>query len=1016
MQLYPQFYRKHGVRRMSDLTSPQLSLAAELELPKESVAHHLVYDDLDIGPQPEGLLFKQYSGRVLVEHVTELVDPIGGPRPNRSTPENVLIKGYHRRFRTMRPLHDFERSMRDPRTLATVNYAPLIQLNRYMRSVFSTYYQWHNVLKTALHTVNLRLAGNDRQHFMVAEVPRRLPSIAMLKKVSGDHSGIPRKLLDVVAKPEYQFLVEFWKWLGADRDASLFSQINADHYDRVNLVWTDNGRFIVMNLQSLLEVSNQDEEDDEGSTKLQRRFLKFLIAIVEQRTATADSEALDKVDQETDEDPTNDEATETSAAKTDAKTEESEIDADIERLERIDADEAIDRTEEVVGDLIPEPKPPKEEIVARATAMMEEGALSPAQHRRLTKIVENAKGLKNPFGEGTLDEFRTIQPEDLQIQPDEIKIPKVAGVTDESMFESTLNVFDRKYLTDVFDKDVVNAALAIEKSGVIVSNYEVEDVETASDHYRVVTMKLTPIDGESSTIRFRLPVVDETGQFRAGNVNYRLRKQRADKPIRKVNSNTVALTSYYAKVFVERSEKSVVNYPKWLHKQIMTIGLDDEDPRITNIKPVDTFVSDVELPRIYTTLAKRFREVTTQNKERLYVDYTRRKSTFGTEVVESVEKDGFVFAGMVGKDPIVVDENSAFYRVKNGERQLLGQIENLLQLDPTKAPVEIAEFRLFSRNVPVIIALGHRFGLSKLMRILDVTPRRVLSGARLNMEEGEYAIRFADETLVFDRSNVKAAMVLAGLNRYHKTIRQYSVDSFDDPEIYANIMEDNGMRIGFIRELELAMDMFVDPITEDLLKQMNEPITLAELLIRSVELLMIDYHPDETDMQAMRVRGYERMAGAVYTEIVKSVRRFRSRGVGTEAKVEMNPEAVWMAINTDPSIGQVEESNPIENIKEKELLTYMGTGGRSAQSMVKRTRNFHPSDMGVVSEATVDSSAVAVNAYLSANPQFANLRGLTKEYDPKSTGNSSMISTSALTAPAVDMDDPKRINISSFVG
>lgn len=1017
MQVYPQFYRGYGVRRMGDLTSPTLSLASELVLPKESVAHHFVYDDLDIGPQPDGALFKNFPGRVLVKHVADLHDPIGGPRPDLSTPKAVLLKGYHRRYRTMRPLHDLERSLRDPRTLATLNYAPLVQLHKYMRSVFSTYYQWNNVLRTSLYTLNETLAGNDRQHFLVGEVPRRLPSIAMLKKVSKDYASIPRKLLDVVAKPQYQFLVEFWKWLGSDRQESMFAQIDAEHYDRVNIVWMDNGRWIVMNLQTLMEISQADEEDDEGSTKLQRRFLKFLIAIVEQRNAGTSSAELDDLEKATDEDPSNDPDQKNVPVKTKSQKEgldETSIDADIEALEDVELDEDVDPTQDIEEDEVPALKAPKESIVDRATTMMEDGTLSPAQHRRLTKIVENAKELKSPYGEGTLEEFRKIQPEDLQIQADEIKIPKVAGVTDESMFESTLNVFDSKYLTSVFDKDIVNAAMAIERSGVIVSNYEVDEVETASDHYRVVTMKLTPIDGEGSTIRFRMPVVDSSGQFKAGGVNYRLRKQRSDKPIRKVNSNTVALTSYYAKVFVERSEKSVVNYPKWLHKQIMTVGLNDEDKRIVTLKPVDTFVSTLKLPRIYTILAKRFREMTTEKGERLYVDYTRRKDVFGEEVVDAVETEGFVFAGMVGKDPIVVDDNNAFYRIKGKERHVLGQIEDLLQLDATKAPVEIAEFRLFSGNVPVVIALGHRFGLTKLMKILGVQPRRVLSGERMNLEMNEYAVKFADETLIFDRSNTKAAMILSGLNRYHKTIRRYSVDTFDDPEIYANVMEDNGVRIGFIRELELAMDMFVDPITEDLLRQMEEPVTLAELMIRSVELLMIDYHPDETDMQHMRIRGYERMAGAVYGEMVKSVRKFRSRGVGTAAKIEMNPEAVWMAINTDPSIGQVEESNPIENIKEKELITYMGSGGRSAQSMVKRTRKFHESDLGVVSEATVDSSAVAVNAYLSANPQFANLRGLTNEYDPKTTGNTSMVSTSMLTAPASDMDDPKRIGFISI--
>lgn len=374
--------------------------------------------------------------------------------------------------------------------------------------------------------------------------------------------------------------------------------------------------------------------------------------------------------------------------------------------------------------------------------------------------------------------------------------------------------------------------------------------------------------------------------------------------------------------------------------------MDSEDESVTDLKHIKTFVSDQTLPRIYTILSHHFREFTVDGKYQIYVDYTRRLTRFTDAVVLAVETDGFVFVGMSGNDPLVVDQNNTFYLVKNGKREILGRIEDLLGLDASKAPVEIAELQLFSRTIPVGIVLGHRMGLSELMSLLEVVPRRVPVGERLTLTDDEYALRFADESLVFNKDNQKAQLVLAGFNRYHRSIRQYNVDTFDDSEVYVNVMEDSGIRVGSVRELELTMDMFVDPITRDLLVEMNEPTTLAGLLIRSCELLMLDWHPDETDMSAMRIRGYERMAGAVYSELLKGVRRYRSRGVGSAAKVDINPEAVWMNINKDASISQIEESNPIQNLKEKELVTYMGTGGRGTRSMVKHTRAFHKNDLG----------------------------------------------------------------------
>jgi hypothetical protein len=1001
MQPYATFYRRHGVRLKDHVVSPPFAAVGDLVLPKESLVHHLGSDGVVLGPEPDDVLFKNHEGRVLVEHVQELSAPVGGPRPDRTTPATTLYRNYHRRYRTMRPLNDFDKSLRDPRTLIVENYAHLSRLWQYMRSIYAGYYKSRNVLKTVIETMNLRCEGNDRQHYLVVEAPKRLPNLAMLKKASAGYKGMPKPLLEVFAKPEQLFLLEMWTWLGETKDQSILSDLKPENYRKINLVYVESGRWFVLNLAALLELFNEGaEEGGEGSTQMQRYFLRMMIAVFEQRTQFVES---GNVNEDTD--------STTAAEKEPRPMDDASIDADLDQLDQLSEDVV---EEDVTRPMADTPSNPTDAILARVAHMAEEGRLSPAQQRRFISMIDKSSNLPNPFGEGTLNDYRQITQKDLELNPELINLPKMAGVTDESMLESTLMAFDSQYVNTILNKDITNAALSLQQAGVIVTDYSVETVEDAANHYQKVTMRVAPVDGEPSTVRFRVPVVDPSGVFISNDVKYRLRKQRSDKPIRKTSPNDVALTSYYAKAFVSRSQKSVVNYPKWLSKKIEIIGMDDDNKVITNLKHSKTFVSEVKLPRVYTILSQTFREFTVSGKYRIFVDYQRRVEEFGEEIINAVETDGFVLVGMQGKTPIVVDDSSTFYSVEGKEYQVLGRIEDLIEIDAAEAPVEIAELRLFSKSPPVGIVLGHRMGLTRLMETLEVTPRRVPVGERVNIGDYEYGIRFADETLIFNKEDQKAQLVLAGFNRYYRTIKRYNVDAFDDPEVYANVMEDNGIRVGYLRELELAMDMFVDPITKDLLIGMSEPTTLQGLLIRSCEMLMIDWHPDETDLEHMRIRGYERIAGAVYSELLRGVRRYRSRGAGSAAKIEMNPEAVWYAINKDSSISQVEESNPIQNLKEKELVTYMGSGGRTTRSMVKHTRAFTKSDMGVISEATVDSQTVGVNAYLSANPQFQNLRGTTDRYEKGKTGSSSLISTSALLSPAVDMDDPKRANFVSI--
>ena len=61
--------------------------------------------------------------------------------------------------------------------------------------------------------------------------------------------------------------------------------------------------------------------------------------------------------------------------------------------------------------------------------------------------------------------------------------------------------------------------------------------------------------------------------------------------------------------------------------------------------------------------------------------------------------------------------------------------------------------------------------------------------------------------------------------------------------------------------------------------------------------------------------------------------------------------------------------------------------------------------MGVISEATKDSSDVGINTYTSANPNFDSVHGTTKRVDMKNLKMSSLFSTSALLSVGSDHDD-----------
>lgn len=1065
--LYNLFYRKFGIRKVEQLLMPPLPPTQLLDLPKKSLLHYLGHGASDSGPASDEFLFRNINKPIMADHVVQLADSKGAPRRANVAAE-PLIRNYHTKNRRLRRIRNLETAVRDERTLVVYNYALLPQLYRYQRSYYAAYFQWWNQQVTLWDSVAKIAATTDRNQFIQISLPQVLPSLADFK-LCGQLDAPTQRMVKVFNTPEALTLLELWKWFGAERGISAMKGLPQSAFSKVNLIFQEGGRWFVLNLGVLdnWRISSEEELAAPGNTKdpkknkgfkpdqFQKRFLRLMMVLMETRTSTPpewkdDEEAAAvkeaKGDQQPevfvqqagapviDEDGVARVKTEVKKVPVDAEVQEAAEHGEATKAEDIEIDHELEAqidADLAALDAVVHPDEPTEvehqlavqELTAHPLEMnfdtgistlldqfAESGSMSAAEYRRFQDLSQSYKKIKAPDGSGTLDQFSKVTKEMLAIK-ESPTIKDIPTVLDKSMLKSSLLEFDERYVKEIMHKHVASMVLCAQNAGYAVTGYEkerIDDIQGSNDFYHA---KLVPLEGAPSNFRFMLPVVSpEDGTYMTNGVNYRLRKQRGDLPIRKVAPDKVALTSYYGKIFVTRSEKRVNNYGLWLTNQVRALGLDEVDTLVVNMHTSNVFDSKFECPRLYSILAHEFRSFGSDGWS-FNFDHTKRAELFGEDNLKTLEKEGRVVVAKNKQGALMVmDPDGALYEVKDGELVDHPSLEEMLRLESTKAPVDFAEVKVLGKQVPLGVVLGWELGLDRLMRLLKVRPRRVPAGQRVNLESYEYAVVFADETLVFNRDDRYASMILAGFNEYHRTIRQFSVYEFDKRGVYLNVLEGAGLTARYLREISLQFRMFVDPIAHELLVQMGEPTTYRGLLLRSAEMLLNDAHPDELDSRYMRIKGYERFAGAVYTELVKAIRVHEGRPGKARAALDIDPYAVKKAINQDPSVALVSEINPIQNLKEMEAVTYGGVGGRSSRSMTKRTRAYHPNDMGTISESTVDSSDVAINTYTSADPQFDSLLGTSKRYEIGKTGVTALLSTSALLSVGATNDDPKRVN------
>lgn len=1079
MPLYTPYFRKYGVLRAVQLAAPLINKLSALELPKDTVLHYMPEDETELGiPQTHSILINN-TRLLMTEHVTQLGDNKGNPRPLPVPPQSFK-RDYHRLNRRTREMLKPETTMRDPITIVVENYSLLNHLYRYPTNYFRAYSKWWNI-QTALWSKAGQIGRDypNRNQFLQCRLPTLLPTLNLLRRGEGE---MTRSLLSNFTQPESLFILEIWKWLGEKRAESAIARAKPEELARMNLIFIEQDRWLMVNLGLMDKWRKRPEAEGGNETHkgileplmIQKRFLRLLMSLMEVRTSGEAEAVADQIDtasvlvdgqtspgsQETPDTvitvarsepvklvvPTEDgkstkikltanlnldrlptelveETAENQAAIDEAIT------LDLEALDRIQArfeqrmadgqeDSPTDASTGEISAMIkyvPNERTLDGGVMKKMDQLADAGLCTGAEYRRMTALSTAYQRLPNPFGDGSLGDMTEIQPSDLQLSTVP-QIPDMLQVPDKTMLKSTIKDFDKQYLDKVYRKDLVRMVLAAQHAGAAVTGFTVDEYKDVLNHYEKIAIQLTPVVGKVSTVYSKLPKVRPDGTYVDNGSRYRMRKQRGDVPIRKLSPSRVALTSYYNKVFVSRSEKQVSNYPGWLTNQIAAMAIDESNEQITHSMLADVSDTTIHTPRIYSIMAARFRSFELHERIDNYTydfffDYHARKAHFGAERVEAVEKEGLLVIGKMhdSSNLLVVDNTNTIYECKGLELKSLGTLESMLEL-AGRPPAETAEIRIFGKQVPVGLFLAYHLGLTELFTLMGVTPRKVPTGTRAYMDSDEIALRFEDEMWIFPQDQGSRTLILSGLAQYEKITRNYPVHLFDRKDIYYNVLEQARIGMRYLREMDLLVEMFVDPITEDILKEMGEPTDFISLVLRACQLLETDWSPAETDMAYMRIKGYERFAGALYAELVKAIRQQRSRGSMANAKIDMHPDAVWIGIQLDSVKKAVEESNPVHNAREPEEVTFAGVGGRSNRSMVGRTRVFHLNDTGVISESTKDSSDVAITTFTPADPTLVNVRGMTRRFDPTKDGITSIMSTPALLSPCADRDDPKRVN------
>jgi hypothetical protein len=956
--------------------------------------------------------------------------------------ENTLIRNLskeHPGLKILKTQH-FERFLKTKpnelrKTIPVINFNTIHEKYVYRSTILEYYQMFKNSITTLINNIidydnMLKVKGkHDTNHFVIMEIPDTLYSLPILEKYS-KYETPTTEMVKVFFDTSRLLLLEFFKLLDDDVTTTsvFYKLIETNKAKNVTIVLTKHDKGVFINLKDLysfLKLSKYENSSKVKGHELQKLFFYMLKTVLLMPGFTPedidDNKYGDKLVKLVNKEQPKEEDTPITIVEDndiikhvtkDLKKEDVNV-LDIVENDLKEDDNSITpvpvykskydkhTTIDDINDL-----PIEDATFSMLEELADNKVLPKPKYKKLVELVKEGLNKPSPFKDGKkIKDLTVITKEELTFKEEDAKLPLTNTLSNPKDGEDPLGVRNRKYIKEVYKKDIISTFASLNKSGLIVKDMQRTTHDDILGAYEEYVISVNDMGKSNYDIKVKLPIIDEDGTYKISGNKYILRVNRGDVPIKKIDFNRVSLTSAYGKVFIDRAPAKKLDRGFAIKRQLLKQA---EANLIKNFVAGNLKLIDIKTPSDYSSIG-RYVKSFKYNDFLFNFSYYKRKDIIGDKKLEDIEQGKYVVCGTYKDNILLMDYDNNIVIYKNKKYDIVDTIPNMLKLDMSKVRPEYSLIKVHKKYVSIALMLSYYLGLFNLLKLLNVN-YKVLEGGRVRVKEDNIIVlRFKFNTVVIERSTPENDIILEGFDYEDKELRKVDIDVVNNKPLFKTIFNELGLPLSSVTEIELYENMFVDPVTKTVLEDMKEPTTFIKLLIRASEMLLDDFYHHPNSLKGYSLKGYERIPQYVYKTMVESIKKKKNEEFFGRSRLTVDPYATWRIVNEDSAASLIEDINPIALLKQKEDTTYLGFGARSKESLAASTRELHVDDIGVISESSKDSGDVGITAYMSANPVIHNLRGI-RDKDNKPLVMSNILSTSSMLAPFSMMDDPKRSN------
>ena len=557
------------------------------------------------------------------------------------------------------------------------------------------------------------------------------------------------------------------------------------------------------------------------------------------------------------------------------------------------------------------------------------------------------------------------------------------------------------------DADIVKIihSFAEKDYPVVAKRIEVEDTSTSEDYIDTYTVEFEDSTGKRFSIKLDVP------KF----INHRFLKLRGNEkvisgqllnlPCIKTDDDSVQIVSNYNKIFIRRYGGAGGKVFAISDRLLKALRKYDGNTLEISFGDNSKICNKYNLPIDYVDLASNLNRIESKDYV-IYFDqdiyYNKYHADKSIGIPYAIEKStGNVLYYTDIQDPMSATMLDLMSTMDKSGR--------LIEIYNTIKPANkhtYSRASIMASQIPLIVVLCNNLPFTEVLKRAKIN--YTIEDKRIKYDPDKKGmIRFADCYMLYDLS-YESSLLLNGLMDVDTDA--YSFVDMNKKKTWLDFLDNFGGRI-LTDGLENFSQVFMDPITVEVCKDIGLPTDYFDLLIYGNNLLADTKYNKHTDIRGNRFRTNEIVASRVYAVLARSYSEYRTQVKrGKKAAMTVKRTAVIDEILKLNTTSDLSNMSPLLELEAANSATFKGPSGLNtdrAYSLDKRT--YDETMLNKIAMATGFSANIGINRQTTMDMDIQGIRGYIKNSDPNDISVTKRFSaTEAVTPFGVTRDDPFR--------